>query len=149
MCSHLGDEKGARELLALLEPYSGRNVVTPGVAYLGPVDRYLGLLATVAGDHDQATAWFASARALAGAMGARPTCARLALDEAEALRERDPARSAALAAEAASEADELGLEALAERARALPQAEPTAQPAAPPPPPRPPAASGASVRPGR
>ena len=37
---------GARELRALLEPYSGRNVVTPGVAYLGPVDRYLGLLAT-------------------------------------------------------------------------------------------------------
>ena len=109
VCAHLGDERGARELRALLEPYSGRNVVTPGVAYLGPVDRYLGLLATVTGDHDQAAAWFASARDLAGAMGARPTMARLALDEAEALRERDPARSAVLAAEAASEADELGL----------------------------------------
>ena len=125
VCAHLGDERGARELRALLEPYSGRNVVTPGVAYLGPVDRYLGLLATVTGDHDQAAAWFASARDLAGAMGARPTMARLALDEAEALRERDPARSAVLAAEAASEADELGLERLAERARALGEAQPT------------------------
>ena len=130
VCSHLNDEKGARELRALLEPYSGRNVVTPGVAYLGPVDRYLALLATVAGDHDQAASWFSSARDLAGAMGARPTCARLALDEAEALSERDPARSATLAAEAASEADELGLERLAERAKA--QGAETPQPAAAP-----------------
>jgi hypothetical protein len=119
VCSHLGDEKGARELRALLEPYSGRNVVTPGVAYIGPVDRYLALVAAAAGDHDQAAGFFASARKLAGAMGARPTCARLAIDEAEALRDRDPARSAALAAEAAAEADELGLERLAERARSL------------------------------
>ena len=52
-------------------------------------------------------------------MGARPTCAQLALDEAEVLRDRDRARSATLAAEAAAEADELGLEVLATRARAL------------------------------
>lgn len=119
VCSHLGDAKGAGELRALLEPYSGRNVVTPGVAYVGPVDRYLALLAAAAGDEDAAAAFFASARELAGAMGARPTCARLAVDEAEALSDRDPARSAALAAEAAAEADELGLDRLAARASSL------------------------------
>jgi hypothetical protein len=119
VCSHLGDKQGARELRGLLEPYSGRNVVTPGAAYIGPVDRYLALVAAAAGDQDRAAAFFASARELAGAMAARPTCARLAVDEAETLRDRDPARSAALAAEGAAEADELGLDRLAARARSL------------------------------
>ena len=40
--------------MALLEPFSGRNVVTPDVAYVGPVDRYLALLAATAGEHEQA-----------------------------------------------------------------------------------------------
>lgn len=118
-CAHLDDREGARTLGALLAPYAGRNVVTPDVAYVGPVDRYLALVAATAGDHEQAAARFASARALARKMGARPTCAQLALDEAEVLRNRDRARSATLAAEAAAEADELGLEVLATRARAL------------------------------
>jgi tetratricopeptide (TPR) repeat protein len=80
---HLGDSRGARRLLELLAPYAGRNVVTPDVAYFGPVDRYLALLAAAAGEREEAAHWFESARALAGAMGAEPTCERLALDEAE------------------------------------------------------------------
>jgi DNA-binding SARP family transcriptional activator len=118
-CAHLGDRQGARTLESLLAPYAGRNVVTPDVAYVGPVDRYLALVAATAGDHEQAATWFASALHLARKMGARPMCAQLALDEAKALREHDPARSAALAADAAEQAEALGLERVAAEARGL------------------------------
>ena len=118
-CAHLGDRRGARILRGLLSPYSGENVVTPGVAYIGPVDRYLALVAVTEGDDDAAAEWFAAARRVAAATGARPTSARLALDQARALRDKDPARSAELAAEAVAEAEAVGLGALAERARSL------------------------------
>jgi hypothetical protein len=118
-CFRIGDEAGASELRTLLVPYAGRNIVTPDVAYIGPVDRYLGLAAATAGDTAEAASWFRSARDLATAMRARPTVARIAIDEAEALRPGAPARSAELAAEAAAEADALGLDRLAERARVL------------------------------
>jgi hypothetical protein len=118
-CAHLGDRDGARTLVDHLRPYAGRNVVTPDVAYVGPVDRYLALVAATAGDHEEAAARFAAAKALARKMGARPMLAQLALDEAEVLRDRDRARSSTLAAEAAALADELGLEVLAARARGL------------------------------
>jgi hypothetical protein len=52
-------------------------------------------------------------------MGAGPTCAQLALDEAKALRGHDPAGSAALAADAAEQAEALGLELVAAEARGL------------------------------
>ena len=71
-CAHVGDPAGASELRALLSPISGRNVVTPDVAYIGPVDRYLALVAAAEGDLEGAVALFASARGLAQAMGARP-----------------------------------------------------------------------------
>ena len=118
-CAHVGDPAGAAELRALLSPYSGRNVVTPDVAYIGPVDRYLALVAAAEGDLEGAVALFASARRLAQAMGAKPTLAQLALEEAEVVAESDPARAAALAAEALAGAEALGLEGLAERARPL------------------------------
>jgi len=85
VCHHFGDREAAPKLRALLEPYSGRNVITPDVAYFGPVDRFLALLAATEGDDEQAAAWFASARRLAEGMGAKPTLARLAAEEAKAL----------------------------------------------------------------
>ena len=88
-CAHLGDEKGAAELLALMEPYAGRNVVSPDVAYFGPVDRFLALLAATSGDRKRAAGWFASARAQAEAMGAEPARERIELDEAEMLSEHE------------------------------------------------------------
>jgi hypothetical protein len=87
-CAHLGDADGAATLVELLAPYTGRNVVTPDVAYFGPVDHYLALVAATAGRHEQAVRWFASARALADAMGAAPTVARIDADEARLLGER-------------------------------------------------------------
>jgi tetratricopeptide (TPR) repeat protein len=118
-CFELGDRRGASQLRAFMEPYAGRNVVAPDVVYLGPVDRYLALAAATEGDYAQAGAWFDSARELAGALGARPMAVRLAIEEALALREREPTRAAALAAEALPEAEALGLEHLVKRARGL------------------------------
>jgi hypothetical protein len=86
-CAHIGDGEGAKELLALMEPYAGRNVVSPDVAYFGPVDRYLALLAATSGDPERAAAWFASARAQADAMGAAPAREQIDLDQAAALGE--------------------------------------------------------------
>ncbi|HET8672724.1 MAG TPA: AAA family ATPase [Thermoleophilaceae bacterium] len=100
--TRLGDGDGARRLLELLEPYAGRNVVTPDVAYFGPVDRYLALLAATAGQRERAARWFESARALATSMGAKNTCERLDRDEAETLGSRSPAQRAAAAAPAAA-----------------------------------------------
>ena len=97
-CTHLGDQAGAR-VTRLLTPYAGRNVVTPEVAFIGPVDRYLGLLAVTDGEHDEASP--AGVGRAAGARdGGRPTSARVALDEARVRAAADPARSAELAAEA-------------------------------------------------
>jgi hypothetical protein len=89
-CHHFGDAERAPWLRELLEPYSGRNVITPDVAYFGPVDRFLALLAATEGDRERAAAWFASARALAESMGARPTLARIDAEEQAALGDRKP-----------------------------------------------------------
>jgi hypothetical protein len=99
-CAHLGDEQGAAVLLALMEPYSGRNVVSPDVAYFGPVDRYLALLAATSGERERAAQWFASARAQAEAMGAVPARERIELDEAAMLGEQERVKAEPAAAAA-------------------------------------------------
>jgi DNA-binding SARP family transcriptional activator len=118
-CAHLGDRAGAAGLQAMLEPYAGRNVVTPDVAYIGPVDRYLALLAVTQGDDELARERLASARELAERMGARPTSVRLAVDEAVWLAERDPRRAAELAGASLAAAEALGLAGVVGRAREL------------------------------
>jgi len=95
-CHHFGDSERAPRLRELLEPYAGRNVITPDVAYFGPVDRFLGLLAATEGDRERAAAWFDSARALAEQVGAGPTLARIDAEEEAALGEKPrPAPAAA------------------------------------------------------
>ena len=42
------------ELYSLMAPFSGRGVMIPSMLYLGPVDRFLGLLATALGETDVA-----------------------------------------------------------------------------------------------
>jgi hypothetical protein len=88
VCQHFGDAERAPRLRELLEPYAGRNVITPDVAYFGPVDRFLALLAATEGEREQAAAWFASARALAEQVGATPTLARIEAEEEAALGDR-------------------------------------------------------------
>jgi ATP/maltotriose-dependent transcriptional regulator MalT len=120
VCAHLGDRANAGVLRSMLTPYAGRNVIISEIAYIGPVDRYLALLAVAEGDNDAAANWFASARELAERIGARPTSAQLALDEARWLQRQDPLR----AADAIAGAKALGLDRLATRAREIAMQQP-------------------------
>jgi hypothetical protein len=100
-------------LYELLAPYEGRNVVSIGAAYLGPVARYLGLLAMTAGFDERALGHLETARSAAARMGARPAAVLTALDAAEVLARRDAPgdaqRGAALVHGVAGEAERLGM----------------------------------------
>lgn len=104
----LGDSRRARRLYDLLIPYEGRNIVSLGAAYIGPVDRYLGLLARTAGADERALGHLETARSAAERMGARPVAVLTALDAAEVLARRrapgDAARGRALVERVAGEA---------------------------------------------
>lgn len=89
LCALLGDRVRARRLYELLVPYEGRNVVSMGAAYLGPVARYLGLLAMTFGEDERALGHLETARSAAERMGARPIVVLTALDAAEVLARRD------------------------------------------------------------
>jgi hypothetical protein len=89
LCTLLHDRSRARRLYELLVPYEGRNAVSMGAAYVGPVARYLGLLAMTIGEDERALGHLETARSAAGRMGARPTVVLTALDAAEVLARRD------------------------------------------------------------
>jgi tetratricopeptide (TPR) repeat protein len=89
LCTLLDDRPRARRLYELLVPYEGRNVVSRGAIYLGPVARYLGLLAMTFGEDERALGHLETARSAAERMGARPTVVLTALDAAEVLARRD------------------------------------------------------------
>jgi hypothetical protein len=113
----------AYEVHAKLAPFQGRNVVLPTVAFLGPVELWLGILARVARRDAQALEWLVAARTRARRDGARPALARIAVEEAAVLlRDDRPAaarRAAELLDEAAAARDELALGWLAQRVEAL------------------------------
>ncbi|HEX4363059.1 MAG TPA: AAA family ATPase [Solirubrobacteraceae bacterium] len=67
---------------AQLAPFAGRNVVLPTVAFLGPVELWLGILARVGGRDAQALEQLGAARVRARRDGARTTLARIAVEEA-------------------------------------------------------------------
>jgi hypothetical protein len=89
LCTLLHDRPRARRLYELLVPYEGRNVVSMGAAYVGPVARYLGLLAMTIGEDERALGHLETARSAAERMGARPAVVLTALDAAEVLARRD------------------------------------------------------------
>ena len=81
VCAELGDQRRAQTLYDQLRVHRGRLLVTgPGVACLGPVDRYLGLLAATFGDADGAGRHFAEAAAMAQSIDALPWLARCCHD---------------------------------------------------------------------
>jgi hypothetical protein len=121
-CATVSDAEHAKTIEVMLAPFAGRHLVSPIAAYAGPVNRYLGLLATARGKHDQALTLLAKAREEAGMLGARPMLARIALDEAGVHAAQGEASAGAKRAhEATALAGELGLTALSERAAALAQ----------------------------
>ncbi|HEV2776445.1 MAG TPA: hypothetical protein VGV90_12700, partial [Solirubrobacteraceae bacterium] len=103
--------------------YEGRNVVSMGAVYLGPVARFLGLLAMTTGEDERALGHLETARAAAERMGARPIVVLAALDAAEVLARRaaqgDAQRGRALVQRAAGEAAQLGMDGALARADAL------------------------------
>jgi DNA-binding SARP family transcriptional activator len=64
LCAMLGDAERARQLYAVLEPFSALNVVVAYCTVLGPVDGFLALLAETYGDMQRASEH--TARALDG-----------------------------------------------------------------------------------
>jgi len=123
LCSLLGDRPRAQRLYGLLAPFEGRNVVSIGAAYLGPVARYLGLLAMTTGADERALGHLETARSAATRMGARPTAVVTGLDAAEVLARRgapgDAERGTALVQSVAQEAERLGMGGAVVRAAGL------------------------------
>lgn len=138
--SLLGDAERARRLTELLSPYAERNVVLTGAACVGPVRRFLGILARAQDQHDAAVEHLSAARRRAQANDMRPVLAQLDLDEARTLLDRgaggDRERAATLAERARAAAAGLGMDGIAERAAEVLQAaggRPRARPAPAPP----------------
>ena len=134
LCALLGDRPRARRLYELLAPFEGRNAISMGMAYLGPVARHLGLLAMTVGEDERALGHLETARSAAVRMDARPTVVLAALDAATVLVRRgapgDAERATALVERAASEAQQLGMEGAVARVAELRAGLP--EPAAPP-----------------
>jgi len=121
--SALGLREHAMAVHVQLAPFTGRNVVLPTVAYLGPVELWLGILARVAGRYAEALEQLDAARVRATRVGARPMLARIAVEEAAVLV-RDGGESARTRAEellesASASAEQLDLIRLGEHLRAL------------------------------
>lgn len=112
--AHLSATDVAPELAAALEPHSGTLVVVASaVAAIGAADRYLGMLAALAGDKDLAGDRYASALELESAAGSPPLMTRTKLWQARLTG------SPSLAADVAEDADALGMAGVAAQARAL------------------------------
>ena len=109
----------ALTLYEQLAPYAARNVVTPTVAFLGPVELWLGILARVGGRADLALGHLVRARVSARRSGARISLLRIAVEEAAVLLEGAGAGSASeavareradrLLTQAAIECEQIGL----------------------------------------
>ena len=120
LCALLGDRPRARRLYELLAPYEWRNVVSMGTAYLGPVARYLGLLAMTIGEDERALGHLETARSAAERIRARPMAVLTALDTAEVLARRgapgDARRGQALVQGVAEEAARMKMDGALARA---------------------------------
>jgi class 3 adenylate cyclase len=122
VCAALGDASAARMVHALLAPHADQ-FVTLMTMVRGSVAHYLGLLATVYGDFDEAGRRFEDAAAAHARVAAPGWLARTRLEWARMLTRRggpgDPERARQLADEALSTAEELGMAGVATSAREL------------------------------
>jgi tetratricopeptide (TPR) repeat protein len=123
LCARLGDVARGARLRELLLPYADRMAVNPAGVYAGPVARYLGLLAHLAGDEAAAEAQLRTALEIAREQRASPMIAMLTVDLARTLIKQDTgaavSEAALLIEEARMISVELGAPALAERAHAV------------------------------
>jgi tetratricopeptide (TPR) repeat protein len=123
VASYLQDHERAAVLYRLLEPYARVNAMAAGEAALGPVARYLGILAVTNSRWDEASGHFEDAIAMNARLGARPWLAHSQHDYARMLLARnqpgDRERARELLAECVSTYRELGMEPWAEAASGL------------------------------
>jgi tetratricopeptide (TPR) repeat protein len=113
-CVRLGDVDRAEALYALLLPFAERNVTSPQAVFIGPVSRFLGVLAVARGDYDVASSHFDAALKAAGRMNGSPVELRVTLDQAEMLvwrgQDDDQRRAIELLEQAARLAASLGVD---------------------------------------
>jgi DNA-binding SARP family transcriptional activator/tetratricopeptide (TPR) repeat protein len=119
----LGELGSAGTLYELLSPYAARHAFTPPQASVGAVSRCLGALAEVMGRCEEAVRYFETALETNARMGARPWVAHTEYDYAHMLLGRDAPgdseRAHGLLESCVSTCQELGMSALADRARIL------------------------------
>lgn len=96
-CAAIGDRANAAVLTGLLAPMADRNVAIGFFCYLGPVAYYLGVLAAVLGNLDDAVRHFETAIESAQRLGASGWIARIQLRLARTLVERSHTGDQALA----------------------------------------------------
>ena len=114
----------APALYRLLLPFADRNCVGGGaIMTIGPVSRFLGMLARVNGDYERALQHLRHALTRSRALASAPLVARTQLEEAKVLLARgadgDQARAGAFLAEARAAALELGMQPLVREADAV------------------------------
>jgi tetratricopeptide (TPR) repeat protein len=113
----------ALQIHARLAPFAGRNVIAPTVGFLGPVEMWLGILASVARRDSAAREHLTAARVSATRDGARTALTRIAVEEATVLG-RDGSRASRERARellhgATRACEEMGLADLLQRAVGL------------------------------
>ena len=121
-CTALGDAQVAAMVYPELAPLAGANVMIGHlVSCYGAADRYLGMLAAVLGEADLAEEHFERGLELNRRMGAETWLAHTAYEYARFLlaHRRHRRRAEALAAEAATLAERIGMPALLGRVRGL------------------------------
>jgi tetratricopeptide (TPR) repeat protein len=110
----LGDNDSAATLSELLLPYAERVAISYPEISLGPVSRFLGLLASATGRWDDAERHFRAALELSARIGARPSFAHAQEDYARMLLERglpgDAAKAGELMDDALAAYRELGMD---------------------------------------
>jgi tetratricopeptide (TPR) repeat protein len=114
VCAHLGDAERAIQLYDLFSPHSGQLAVAGiGIACLGAVDRFLGMLAATNGDWEKAEAHYDAALALESRIESAPLLARTRTWYARMLLARhdagDEQRARALLSTARATAESLGM----------------------------------------
>ncbi len=123
VCAYLRDAKRAEVLYAMLLPLRDRHLTARNNAYLGPADRYLGVLAATMGLFDDAARHFEKSLEMSAAIGARPALAQTQYDFAKTLLARrgpgDRVNGRDLLRLALDSSEALGMAGLAAKARRL------------------------------
>jgi eukaryotic-like serine/threonine-protein kinase len=122
-CVTVGDERRARRIYELLQPFWDRNATALTQLPFGPVALRLAKLAALLGRWDEAEAYFESALERCELLGARAVRARVLVDYAAALqargREGDAGRTERVLDEGRRLSEALDLPGILERAEAL------------------------------